>query len=805
MTGTRERLRAERRHAHRSVVAGSLSAVLPGLGEDGIDALLNHARADKGTPLRELAEHLASHPDALFTGNPRCPAALIRLTHILYDTGYMAVVRPGCAGCGKVTTGLDPAPDGRLCPKCYARAAPRHPCARCGRMTRTIALRPEGGICSACYAKDPLVTEPCGQCGRRRRPVSRAADGSARCQSCSSRPSRTCVTCGNLAPAQAITDTGPVCKRCYRAPHRKCGGCGQVRRISKRATADRPDLCFNCYPGPEAVCAVCGRTRPSHRSSLGETFCRTCRPRPRRECCRCGQSRPVHADWPIGPVCRSCYQAVRSNPGPCGRCGERRALIGIDGHGGSICGACAGAKTDYSCRKCGRGRRLYAEGCCAACVLADRLRDLLADPDGHIRPVLMPVYTALAATRVPRTVLSWCHRSPTAQLLARLAAEGRPLTHGLLDELPQRPELHFARQMLVHTGVLPERAEYLERIGPWLDKTLAGHPAEHARIIQPYAHWVVLRRARRSAARRPYTSGAGRSARSRITRALEFLAWLEQRGLTMETLQQADVDEWLATGSGIRVKIGYFLAWAHSRGLAGRLTVPSRPRGQTADLLGEDERYQQLQRCLLEETLPNDVRVAGALVLLFGLPLTKIVRLTADLVTGRGGAIYLQLDQSPVFLPPRLAKLILLHTCLLRPLSSISRDINGVRWLFPGLMPGRPLTANTLSRKLSRHGINARPGQHTALILLASELPAPVLAQVTGMHINTAVRWGKYAERDWAAYVAERIAPAPSETGGTPEAVRDIGDHEKVARLGPKVANTQTDGHSAKTRKQRPT
>jgi hypothetical protein len=40
-----------------------------------------------------------------------------------------------------------------------------------------------------------------------------------------------------------------------------------------------------------------------------------------------------------------------------------------------------------------------------------------------------------------------------------------------------------------------------------------------------------------------------------------------------------------------------------------------------------------------------------------------------------------------------------------------------------------------------------------------------VLAQVTGMHINTAVRWGKYAERDWAAYVAERITPDPPETG----------------------------------------
>jgi hypothetical protein len=53
-------------------------------------------------------------------------------------------------------------------------------------------------------------------------------------------------------------------------------------------------------------------------------------------------------------------------------------------------------------------------------------------------------------------------------------------------------------------------------------------------------------------------------------------------------------------------------------------------------------------------------------------------------------------------------------------------------------MPGQPLTASTLSKKLTRHGINSRPGRH--IISLASDLPAPVLAELTGMHINTAVR-----------------------------------------------------------------
>jgi hypothetical protein len=41
---------------------------------------------------------------------------------------------------------------------------------------------------------------------------------------------------------------------------------------------------------------------------------------------------------------------------------------------------------------------------------------------------------------------------------------------------------------------------------------------------------------------------------------------------------------------------------------------------------------------------------------------------------------------------------------------------------------------------------------------LAADLPAPILADLTGMHINTAVAWTKYAKRDWGDYVAARAA-----------------------------------------------
>ena len=41
---------------------------------------------------------------------------------------------------------------------------------------------------------------------------------------------------------------------------------------------------------------------------------------------------------------------------------------------------------------------------------------------------------------------------------------------------------------------------------------------------------------------------------------------------------------------------------------------------------------------------------------------------------------------------------------------------------------------------------------------LAADLPAAIIADLLGMHINTAIRWVRYAGRDWADYLAARAA-----------------------------------------------
>ena len=750
----------------RDRVISCLVASVPGLGTATAQRILATARADRGRALREMNALLEEHPGALAITPTAYPLALVRLAHTLIEAGYQQVAAPACAGCGKITTGLRcKTASGRVCGTCAARGS-TGTCARCGRVRRINAQRPEGGICSACYDKDEQVVTKCGGCGRTRRAAARMPDGTARCQFCATRPARMCSACGQQRTVAGSTEAGPVCASCYQAPRRPCGRCGQTRKIARRATASDPDLCYGCYQGAVAVCSACGETRSCQRISSGSPICRSCRTRPPRPCSRCGRDRPVQAEWPAGPVCVGCYEHVRRHPAECAGCGVVRPLIGSDEQGRPLCGPCAGApRLDYTCRECGRGGEIHSSRRCFRCVLAERARILLAGPGGDVSAQLHPLLEALSSVTNPATVVKWLGTSRSARLLGRLARTGDPITHGLLDDLPQTQALHYVREVLVSSGVLPARNEHLERLAPWLEHLLAGKPAHHTRLIMPFTHWFVLRRARRAAARRTFTRGSADFARARVLSALDLLSWLDHRGQALHDLTQPDLDQWLAGGTTTRRTARYFLQWAHGRGLAGELTVPLPPRPEPARLLAEDDHIRQLDRCLTDETMPLDLRAGGALVLLFGMLVSRITQLTKDNVVEDGQATYLAIDGHRLMLPPRLADLL----CQLRdqdePRWTLGRLGTPAPWLFPGQSPARPAVDVLFGVRLHRYGIDAHAGRNTGRLALAAELPASVLADLTGISISTAERWSQWAKRDWVAYVGQRAADLAAAPG----------------------------------------
>jgi hypothetical protein len=139
--------RSEQAGAVVARVVDHLTAVLPGVSAEEARSLLEKAGAQERQGLRNLDGFLAAEPGALPVGVSNCPAAFIRLAHVLLDAGH-DVSPPVCADCGRTASYLRSRPAGA----CAAGAAPgSRPCSA-RDAGQSAARRAEGVICYACYA-----------------------------------------------------------------------------------------------------------------------------------------------------------------------------------------------------------------------------------------------------------------------------------------------------------------------------------------------------------------------------------------------------------------------------------------------------------------------------------------------------------------------------------------------------------------------------------------------------------------------------------------------------------------------------
>ena len=421
---------------------------------------------------------------------------------------------------------------------------------------------------------------------------------------------------------------------------------------------------------------------------------------------------------------------------------------------------------------CGTEDKLYEKGRCARCSLRRRARELLSAGTGSICPQLAGVFAAVSAARQPRSALNWLRNGAGAGLLADVAAGRLAIGHDALDAHPRQRAADYLRHMLTATGALPARDEELARTGRWLAAVLETiQPAADRRLVHAYATWQVMRRLRASAAgtARPRTPTA--HARNKIRAAVSFLAWLRGRRITLATCGQADIDQWLHTGPSACTTRD-FLAWAVSRGHCRPLTIPAPPR-DTGPAISQDQRWALTARLLHDTALEPTDRVAGCLLLLYGQPLSRIAAMTTSQVTHRDHETFIRLGRHDVPVPGPLAGAAL-------TLINDGRSYRGVgsppatTWLFPGHLPGRPITPARLGERLRAIGIYAQTGRRAALTDLAAQLPAAVLADL--LHETTAAKWIHQAGGDWTRYAAELARPSsPDLTNTSPHPVHITG------------------------------
>jgi hypothetical protein len=192
----------------------------------------------------------------------------------------------------------------------------------------------------------------------------------------------------------------------------------------------------------------------------------------------------------------------------------------------------------------------------------------------------------------------------------------------------------------------------------------------------------------------------------------------------------------------------------NKRGLTRNLEYPGRPRAAPTLFLDDQDHDDQLRRCLTGTSMPLELRITGALIRLYGLPIIHIVHLTTDRFHQDEHGAYFTFDKNPVLLPPTLARLIEQQITsgrsgsALGPLSSNAPS----ELLLPGRPASRPRSPEALSGQLMKHDLSTIAARNTALFGMAGELPPIILSDLFGIHRNTATQWATRAEVPrWAA------------------------------------------------------
>lgn len=387
---------------------------------------------------------------------------------------------------------------------------------------------------------------------------------------------------------------------------------------------------------------------------------------------------------------------------------------------------------------------------CTRCTLARQLRELLDDGTGQIHPQLAPLVDAVLGMPEPLTGLKWLRSTVVRGLLADLAAGRVPITHDALQELPNQRAVAYLRDLLMSCGVLPTVDKQLLHAEALLHRKLTElADSPHFRMLRQFTLWHQLPRLRRRARRGPVVD-AGRYYLGAVEEAARFLAWLDERGTQLGECAQADVDLWHAQALAHRRQLARpFLIWAKSTGRMPKHDIPTTTAGAGKPLT-QTRRLALLRRALTDPRPPLRSRVAAALMLLYGQPVARLVRLTIDDIVNDDGQVLIRLGTPPLPVPEPLAGMLLELVDNRQNMTTVNPES---QWLFPGRRAGQPVHLSTLLGHLRQDlGLPAQATKSATLRQLVLQAPAPVLADALGFSAKHMTRvWGE-AGGSWTTY-----------------------------------------------------
>jgi hypothetical protein len=310
------------------------------------------------------------------------------------------------------------------------------------------------------------------------------------------------------------------------------------------------------------------------------------------------------------------------------------------------------------------------------------------------------------------------------------------------------------RELFITHGVLPERDRYLAAYERWAKDRVASvtEPADR-RLITAYLRWHHGPRMARFAEAGELTESRYSVVRAQTNIAVRLLAWLRARDTDLVTCTQGDIDAWFATGPSTRLHSRSFLSWAIRTHRRPTLRLPP-DRHAAPRPMAEGERLDLLSRFLSDESIDLGDRVAGCLVVLYALPVSRINRLASGDFAPVDGGLALRITDDLLPVPAPLAALI-------ARLTERRRNVTGAGhpdcdWIFPGGRAGRPIEPDQLALRLNRLGVT-RAARTAALDALLVTVPAPVLAKLLDRKPWRVAERSKLLATDWRNYVAIRV------------------------------------------------
>lgn len=667
-----------------------------------------------------LMLELAAHGQEWFA-DPAAGSVLFGTFYDLMRAGGARLSERRCGGCGTTRT-LTERVEGKVsCRRCY-RVAHHRPCDSCGDVTNLERVLSDGRrLCQRCTNKLPDENAVCVSCGHHRLIAYRSPDGPL-CSTCrSSSQLDTCTVCGQIAACLFHGSEKAICKPCSdKASVDICTICGHERQCRWPGTARA--ACEQCS-NPREPCVSCGEVRLRHRRAEDGSgyLCWACVPPIIETCTSCGDDRLVNGRIEGRPFCPLCYPRQPESFRPCTSCGTVTRLI---------------AKLCPRCR--------------ADQMIREMVPDELAATDVRIAQLRERWFQGAPS----KIVYAFERGTVACALITRVLADPALRTHAFLDQAGSEYQTRSVRSVLIDHGLLPPRDELLARFELWLHGALAEIPDPgERRTVTQYARWRHLRALRRNTM--PSRSGQLSWRRIEIMGIIELLAWIHARGGSLASLAQADVDEWLTTGT--RPFLHHFLTWAGRNGTTRHLTAPRPPSGTlNPQAMSDAERWQLFADVTSDASIDPHTKFAAGLMLMFGIRAAKIVQLRAEDVTVTDQAVIVRLGKAPLVLPAELAPAAAgaagNRTAPRMFVESIEQE-----WVYPGARAGHHMAPDTLNARLRAVGIPPRMARTSALIALAQELPPVVLSRLTGLEISSAITWSNAIGANSSSYAAAAI------------------------------------------------